>query len=60
MAIEMFCDRCKQLIDQEVNGGVRLKMGKREFVFPLCAECQQLLRKEVKDVFLGGVAWKEA
>ena len=59
MAIEMFCDRCRQLIDPDISGGVRLKMGRKEYVFHLCAECQQLLRTEVKEVFLGGVEWKE-
>jgi len=59
MAIEMFCDRCETLIDHTVNGGVRLKMGKREYVFHLCGACQQLLREEVQ-AFLKAGEWKEA
>ena len=59
MAIEMFCDRCEELVDENINGGVRLKMGKKEYIFHLCADCQVLLRKEIKDVFLGGAAWRE-
>lgn len=60
MAIDMYCDRCEQLIDPQINGGVRLKMGRKEYTFHLCELCQQKLRTEVKEVFLGGAAWKEA
>lgn len=59
MAIEMFCDRCKQLVDPSINGGVRLKVGKKEYIFHLCGDCQEDLRKEVKEEFLGGANWKE-
>ena len=59
MAIAMTCDHCKKLIDPEIVGGVRLKMGKKEYTFHLCGDCQVLLRKEVKDKFLGGAGWKE-
>lgn len=59
MAIEMYCDHCDELIDAEISGGVRLKLGKKEYVFHLCALCQNLLRQEVKDVFLNGAPWRE-
>lgn len=60
MAIKMSCDRCRQLIDPEVNGGVRLKMGRKEYTFHLCAGCQQDLRRELKEDFLNGSEWKES
>ena len=59
MAIEMYCDHCDDLIDPEINGGVRLKLGKKEYVFHLCEKCQILLRNEVKEVFLEGSYWRE-
>lgn len=58
MAIAMTCDHCKKLIDPNVSGGVRLKMGGKEYTFHLCSDCQELLRVEVKDTFLGGRPWK--
>lgn len=57
--IEMYCDHCDELVDPDVNGGVRLKLGKKEFVFHLCDSCQELLRKKVKEDFLEGTAWRE-
>jgi len=59
MAIEMYCDRCEDLVNPNVSGGVRLKMGKKEYVFHLCLACQALLQKEVKEVFLKGAEWRE-
>ena len=59
MAIEMYCDRCDNLIAEEVPGGVRLKMGKKEYVFHLCETCQKLLRLQVKDSFIKGSDWRE-
>jgi RNase P subunit RPR2 len=59
MAIEMFCDHCEKLIPHDINGGVRLKLGKKEYTFHLCGECQVLLRKEIKEVFLDGADWRE-
>lgn len=59
MAIEMYCDHCNEFIEPEVNGGVRLKLGKKEFVFHLCQDCQVLLRNEIKEVFLAGSTWRE-
>lgn len=57
--IEMYCDHCDELIDENVNGGVRLKLGKKEYVFHLCAQCQALLKKDIKEVFLDGASWRE-
>lgn len=57
--IEMYCDHCDDLIDPEINGGVRLKLGKKEYVFHLCDQCQVLLRNEIKEVFLEGSYWRE-
>ncbi len=59
MAIEMFCDHCDDLVDEHINGGVRLKLGKKEYVFHLCEQCQNLLKKEVKEVFLAEADWRE-
>ena len=59
MAIKMFCDKCLNRIDPNVSGGVRLKMGGREFIFHLCTDCQVLLRKEVKENFLSS-DWRES
>lgn len=42
--IKMYCDRCGQLVDEETNGACRFKMGKNEYVFHACGECQVLLR----------------
>lgn len=55
----MYCDHCDDLIDPEINGGVRLKLGKKEYVFHLCDQCQVLLRNEIKEVFLEGSYWRE-
>lgn len=57
--IRMSCDRCGALVDPDINGAVRLKMGKKEYVFHLCLTCQTELRREVKEDFLAGAAWKE-
>jgi len=60
MSIEMFCDRCEELIDENVPGGVRLKMGKKEYVFHLCEGCQGLLKIEVKKNFINKDSdWRE-
>lgn len=57
--IEMFCDRCDKLIPENVPGGVRLKMGKVEYVFHLCGDCQEKLRVEIKRTFMEGSDWRE-
>lgn len=59
MAIEMYCDHCEVFISPEVNGGVRLKLGKKEYVFHLCDKCQVLLRNDIKVVFLDDREWRE-
>lgn len=59
MSIEMKCDACEMIIPPEINGGVRLKMGKKEYVFHLCAACQNDLREEIKEEFLSGRDWRE-
>lgn len=59
MAIDMYCDHCEELVPENEPGGVRLKMGKREYVFHLCLTCQELLRKEIKEQFLDNNAWRE-
>lgn len=58
MAIEMYCDHCDDLIDENVNGAVRLKTGSREVVFHLCARCQQNLRMIVRE-FIKDSTWRE-
>jgi RNase P subunit RPR2 len=55
----MYCDHCDDLVDENVNGGVRLKLGKKEYVFHLCGPCQELLKKDVKEVFLEKSEWRE-
>lgn len=57
--IEMYCDRCDKLVEPDVNGGVRLKLGKKEYVFHLCDPCQGLLLKEIKKSFADGNTWRE-
>lgn len=59
MTINMICDHCEQLIDPEINGGARLRLGKKEYVFHLCDRCQELLRQQVGDVFLKDSTWRE-
>lgn len=58
MAIEMYCDHCDELIDEDVNGAVRLKTGSREVVFHLCADCQQKLRQMTRN-FIKDSTWRE-
>jgi hypothetical protein len=43
MTIEMFCDRCGVEIPVEVLGGCRLRTGKSEMSFHLCADHQKEL-----------------
>jgi hypothetical protein len=42
--IEMYCDQCGELIDENVNGGVRLRTANRELVCHLCPEHQEAIR----------------
>lgn len=58
MTINMICDRCEKLVDPEINGGARLRLGKREFVFHLCEHCQEALRREIEGTFLT-ILWRE-
>lgn len=57
--LECFCDHCDEFVQPDINAGVRLKLGKKEYVFHLCAACQELLKREVKEVFLDGASWRE-
>lgn len=57
--IEMYCDRCDRLVEPDVNGGVRLKLGKKEYVFHLCETCQGKLLKEIGQTFTEGNTWRE-
>lgn len=57
--IEIFCDHCEDFVDPQVPAGVRLKLGKKEYVFHLCDKCQELLKNEIKEVFLDGADWSE-
>ena len=59
MTIKMICDRCGVLVDPEINGGARLRLGKKEYVFHLCEACQELLRTQVRDEFLTSSEWRE-
>ena len=58
MTINMICDRCEKLVDPEINGGARLRLGKKEYIFHLCETCQDLLRAQVRDDFLKN-EWRE-
>jgi RNase P subunit RPR2 len=59
VTITMTCDHCKEVVSPDINGGVRLRLGKKEYVFHLCDECQELLRRHIKENFLNGSSWKE-
>lgn len=56
--ITMHCDACGGEIPQNVNGGARLKLGNREYVFHLCQQDRDKLRDLVND-FLDASPWQE-
>jgi hypothetical protein len=48
MTLLMYCDHCGDEIDAGINGGVRVRTGKRELAFHLCEEHQDALREFCK------------
>lgn len=44
MTIEMYCDRCGELVPADFNGGCRVRIGKSELSFHLCSAHQVALR----------------
>lgn len=49
MTIVMYCDRCGGEIPAETLGGVRVRTGKHELAFHLCARHQEDLQDLVRD-----------
>ena len=52
--IEMYCDSCGCLVDADVHGAVRLKMGRKEFTFHLCGACQDDFEKHLQELVTKG------
>lgn len=56
MTIRMLCDHCGEEIAADVNGGVRVRTGKRELAFHLCGAHQVILREFINDFCKKGTA----